>query len=117
MTILALTPAVLGTLLLAAHFLRVGALSAVIALIFLIPLLGLRRWWVPRVFQLVLGLGALEWIRTLLVFRTLRAARDMPYARMTLILLGVALFTALAAALFQLPRVRRWYRRADTLPR
>ncbi len=111
MTILALTPAVLGTLLLAAHFLRMGAFTAVIALIFLVPLLGLQRWWVPRIFQVVLGLGALEWVRTLLVFRGLRAARDMPHARMTAILLGVALFTALAAVLFELPRVRRWYRR------
>ncbi len=111
MTILALTPAVLGTLLLAAHLLRMGALTAVIALIFLIPLLGLRRWWVPRVFQLVLGLGALEWVRSLLVFRALRIARDLPHARMSVILLAVALFTALAAALFELPRVRAWYRR------
>jgi hypothetical protein len=117
MTVLALTPAVIGMLLLAAHFLRMGAWTAVIALIFLIPLVGLRRWWVPRVFQLVLGLGALEWVRTLLVFRALRIARDMPHVRMAAILLGVALFTALAAALFELPRVRRWYRGADTAPR
>jgi hypothetical protein len=110
MVILALTPAVLGTLLLAAHFLRAGALTAVIALVFLIPLLGLRRWWVPRVFQLVLGLGALEWIRSLLVFRALRIARDMPHVRMSVILLAVALFTALAAALFEVRRVRSWYR-------
>lgn len=111
MKVLALLPVVLSTLLLAAHFLRAGALAAVVLLIVLIPLLGLRRWWVPRLFQLILGLGALEWLRTLLVFRELRIVRGEPHARMTAILAAVALFTVVSAALFELPAVRRWYRR------
>lgn len=110
MRILALAPAVLSTLLLAAHFLRMGALAVVVALIFMIPLIGVRRWWVPRLFQLVLGLGALEWIRTMLVFRSVRIALGQPYGRMVVILTGVAAFTALSALLFEMPRLRSWYR-------
>ena len=113
MTLLLLVPPTLSTLVLAAHFLRGGALFAVVLLIAIIPLLGLRRSWVRRVFQLILGLGALEWLRTLLALRAVRMAMGQPYQRMVLILAGVALFTALSAALFELPRVRRWYAERD----
>lgn len=113
MTVLLLVPAVLSTLVLAAHFLRAGALPVVVLLIVVIPLLGLRRSWVPRLFQIILGLGALEWLRSLLALRSMRLALGQPHARMVAILGGVALFTALAAALFEVPRVREWYRTRD----
>lgn len=111
MKILALLPAVVSMLILAAHFLQAGALAPVVVLIAVIPLLGLRRWWVPRLFQLVLALGALEWLRTLLVLRSVRVLRGEPHARAVAMVAGVALFTALSAALFEVPAVRRWYRR------
>lgn len=103
--------AALATMVLAAHFLRDGNLAAVVILIALIPLLGLQRRWVPRVFQVILGLGALEWLRTLLALRDMREALGQPHARMVAILGTVAVFTALTAAAFELPRVRGWYRR------
>lgn len=113
MTILALVPVILSTLVLAAHFLRAGLLVLVVLLIAVLPLLGLRRSWVPRLFQLILGVGALEWLRTLLVLRAARLALGQPHARMVAILGVVALITALSAALFELPHVRRWYRARD----
>lgn len=103
----------LAMLVLAAHFLRAGWLPLVVVVIAVIPLLGLRRWWVPRVFQAILGLGALEWLRTLFELRDIRRALGQPHARTAVILGGVALFTALAAAAFELGPVRRWYRRSD----
>jgi hypothetical protein len=106
---LLLLPTVLSLLVLAAHFLRAGVLVAVVALIVILPLLGLRRRWVPRLFQAVLGLGVLEWLRTLLVLRAAREAMGMASTRMVLILAGVALFGAVAAALFEVPRLRDWY--------
>jgi hypothetical protein len=108
-----LFPALLGTLLLAAHFLRSGNLAVVVLLVAFVPLLGLRRRWIPRAFQVVLGLGALEWLRTLLELRRVRAALGMPHARMVAILGAVALFTAFAAVMFEVPRVRAWYRRNE----
>ncbi len=100
----------LAILLLAAHFLRAGWLPLVVVLIAVIPLLGLRRRWVPRLFQLILGLGALEWLRTLLELRDIRMALGQPYTRMAAILGGVAVFTLLAATVFELGSIRRWYR-------
>lgn len=111
MAALALIPAVLSVLVLAAHFLRAGQLAVVVVLVAILPLLGLRRRWVPRLFQLVLGLGALEWLRTLLALRSMRLALGQPHARMAAILAAVALFALLSAALFELAPVRRWYRR------
>lgn len=110
MKFVALVPAVVSILVLAAHFLRMGALVPVVLIIVVIPLLGLRRWWVPRLFQLILVLGALEWLRTMWVLRDTRVAQDEPFARTVAVLAGVALFTIVSAALFELPRVRRWYR-------
>jgi hypothetical protein len=107
---LLLTPVALSLLVLAAHFLRAGVLFAVVVLIVLVPLLGLRRRWVPRLFQALLALGALEWARTLLALRSARIAVGQPHLRMVAILAGVALFTLLSAALFELPAVRDWYR-------
>ena len=103
-------PVTLAMVVLAAHFLRAGWLPVVVVLIAVIPLLGLRRRWVPRLFQLILGLGALEWLRTLLELREIRMALGQPHARMVAILGGVALFTALAAAVFELGPIRWWYR-------
>ena len=102
--------AALATALLGAHFLRDGNLPVVVVLIALIPLLGLQRRWVPRVFQVILGLGALEWLRTLLELREVRQSLGQPHGRMVVILGSVAVVTALSAAAFELPPVRDWYR-------
>lgn len=110
LTALLLLPALLGVLVLAAHFLRDGNLVAVVLLVAMVPLLGLRRRWIPRVFQVILGLGSLEWLRTLLALRSQRMALGLPHTRMVAILGGVAVFTALAAALFEVPPIRDWYR-------
>lgn len=101
----------LALVLLAAHFLRDGNLAAVVILLAVIPLLGLQRRWVPRLFQVILGLGALEWLRTVLALRGARAAMGQPYGRMLVILGAVTLFTTIAAAVFEADPIRRWYRR------
>lgn len=104
-----LTPVVLSLVVLAAHFLRDGWIVGVALTLALIPLLLLRRWWVPRLVQIVLVLAAAEWVRTLLALRDVRIAFGEPYARMVLILGVAAAFTALSALVFQTPRLRRRY--------
>jgi len=110
-TALALLPVALSLLLLAAHFLRVGAYPAVAALLCLIPLLGLRRRWVPRVEQSVLWLGAAFWLYTILRFTAERLRFGQPWLRMALILGGVASFTALSSLVFRSNGLRAWYGR------
>lgn len=105
-----LLPVLLSFLLLGAHFLRSGpawlaALCVAAPLLLLLP-----RAWVPRVFTAALLLGALEWLRTLLLLVAERRAFDQPWGRLALILGAVAAFSALSAAVFRLPALRRRYR-------
>lgn len=109
MTALLLTPVVLSTLVLAAHFLRGGHVAVVLLVLLTLPLLLVRRPWARRVVQAVLVLGALEWVRTLVSLVQLRAMLGQPWTRMAVILGSVALVTLLSALLLETRRVRARY--------
>lgn len=94
-------PVVLSILVLGAHFLRYGSEIGVFAALLLIALLFLRRPWVARVMQVVLVLGALEWLRTMYEIAQIRALHGEPYGRMLVILGAVAAVTLCSALLFQ----------------
>lgn len=110
MSFFRLLPVVLGFLLLAAHFYRAGMPFLTLLCAALPFLLFLRQPWVPRLFQALLVIGALEWLRTLWVFASMRIAFEQPWGRLALILGGVALFTALSGLVFRSARVRAFYR-------
>ena len=107
-------PVILSFLLLGAHFLRTGHTAIAVACAALPPLLLLRGTWVPRLFQVLLLVAALEWLRTLYLLAAMRIAWDQPWGRMALILGGVALFTALSALVFRNPSLRARYRGAGS---
>jgi hypothetical protein len=100
---------VLSLLVLAAHFLRAGALPVVGALLLLVALLFVRRPWAARTIQIVLVLGALEWLRTLYLLAGVRIDSGEPFLRLVLILGAVALVTLIAALSFQTRSLRRVY--------
>jgi hypothetical protein len=102
-----LVPAGVATLalwLLAAHLFRshLLLLATVAALAPLLLLLRSRA--APLLVQAMLVLGALEWLRTIAQLTMARMAMSQPWLRMSLILLAVAAFTALAAWLLR----QRW---------
>lgn len=109
MNILKLLPVVLSFLLLGAHFYRAGLVPLTVLCVALLFLLFLKKRWVPRLFQILLFLGAFEWLRTLYVFAAMRIAWDQPWGRLALILGGVALLTALSALVFRNRKLRRYY--------
>ncbi|MGK2926299.1 MAG: hypothetical protein ACSLE2_11830 [Lysobacterales bacterium] len=109
MNALRLSPVVLSFLLLAAHFYRAGQLALTTACLAAPLLLFLRQRWVPRLFQTLLALGALEWLRSLYVIASMRIAFDQPWARLAAILGVVALFTAGSALVFRNRTLRRRY--------
>lgn len=110
MTFVQLLPAILSALLLGAHFLRAGQTALAVVLALSPLLLLVKREWVARATQLVLVLGAVEWLRTLAVFVGIRRELGEPWTRLAIILGGVALFTFGAAVLFSLSgRLRRRY--------
>lgn len=110
MTFLFLTPAVLSLLLLAAHFSRAGWLSLSIFSLAMIALVAVPRRWAALTLQVVLVLGALEWVRTIVVLVQARMEAGMPATRMAIILGCVVLVTLGAAALFRTSRLQRRFR-------
>lgn len=92
---------VLSFVILAAHFLRFGNSIGVYGSLGLIALLFVRRPWVARLMQVVLVLGAFEWLRTLYELAQLRAAQGQPFTRMIVVLGVVAAVTFCSALLFQ----------------
>jgi hypothetical protein len=105
----ALTLAGLALLLLAAHFYRSGAMVPTGLSLAAIALLFVRSSWSRRALQLVLVLGALEWVRTAFRIAEVRALHEAPWLRMALILGAVATLTTVAAALLQTPALERHF--------
>lgn len=103
-------PVVLSLVILGAHFMRYGNSIGVVGALVLIALLFVRRPWVARLMQIVLMLGALEWVRTLYELVQERAAYGQPFTRMVVILGFVAAVTFCSALLFQSPALKKIYR-------
>jgi len=101
MNFLRLLPLILSCVLLAAHFSRGGVAPLILVSLALPFLLLVRRPWVPRLFQVVLVLGALEWVRRLVALALERRAAGDDWVRMAAILGAVAVFTATSALVFR----------------
>jgi NAD-dependent dihydropyrimidine dehydrogenase PreA subunit len=106
---LLLTPAVLSTLVLGAHFLREMSQGPVLACLAMLGLLGWRRRWVSRVYQVFLVGGGMLWVQTAVVLYQERQAAGAPAGLMLAILGGVAVVTALSALVFESGHMQRRY--------
>ena len=111
MNLLRLIPIILSFLLLGAHFYRSGQVILAAVCVALLFLLFFRKMWVPRLFQFLLILGALEWLRSLYFFAAMRIAWDQPWTRLAIILSAVALFTALSGLVFNSKALCARYRK------
>ena len=109
MNFLRLTPAILSLLILGAHFLRGGQTLIVGLCLALILLLLIRSKWIPRIMQLVLLLGSIEWLWTLYTISAIRMAHGQPWLRMAIILGCVALFTGASALVFRNRQLKKYY--------
>ena len=108
--VLPYVPVVLSLVILGAHFMRYGNSVGVIGSLLLIALLIVRRPWVARLMQVVLILGALEWVRTLYDLVQVRTALGQPFGRMLVILGIIAAVSFCSALLFQSPALKKIYR-------
>jgi hypothetical protein len=109
MNALRLIPVILSFLLLAAHFYRAGYPVVSGLCLGILFLLFMRKSWIPRLFQGLLILGAMEWLRSLYFFAAMRIAWEQPWTRLALILGAVALFTALSSLVFWNKTLRSYY--------
>jgi hypothetical protein len=101
---------VLSLLVLAAHFLRYGNVAGAAVSLAPIALLFVCKPWAARVVQVVLILGAIEWVRTIYELVQLRSAQGMPATRMVIILGAVVVLTVASALLFQTQTMKRIYK-------
>jgi hypothetical protein len=81
----------------------------VMAVLLVAGLLFVRRPWSARVVQVVLVLGAIEWLLTLSELVVLRMDMGLPYSRMVMILGSVAVLTAMSAMAFRSEPLRQRY--------
>jgi hypothetical protein len=72
--------------------------------------LFLKKNWVVRSIQVILILGAIEWIRTLYVFAQERIYLGEPWTRLSIILGSVAIFTGLSGLVFLFHSLKSRYR-------
>jgi hypothetical protein len=96
-------------LLLAAHLVHAGLLPLAALAFLAIALLAVPRLWAARVLQFVLGVATIEWALTAAALAQMRAAQDLPYLRLLLILGSVTVLTAVAALVLEHPRLRQRY--------
>ncbi len=109
MNFVRLLPVILSFLLLGAHFYRAGLVSLTVLSVAVLVLLAFRKRWIPRLFQVLLLVGAVEWLRTLYFFAAMRIAWGEPWTRLAIILGTVALLTALSGLVFKLRKVKDFY--------
>jgi len=103
-------PIVLSLVVLGAHFMRYGNSLGIIAAALMIVLLFVRQWWVARLVQVALLLGAAEWVYTLYSMNQVRAAFGEPATRLNLILGVVIAVTLASALLFQTRELKKIYK-------
>jgi ABC-type transport system involved in cytochrome c biogenesis permease subunit len=92
---------VFSFLLLAAHFLRAGALVMMLLSFGLLALVFVRQPWAARVLQAWLAIGALVWALTGFSLAIDRVGQGRPAVRLLVIMGSVALVTILAAVTIQ----------------
>lgn len=110
MIFLRLIPVVLSFLILGAHFSRDNmTILMVISLAFPF-LLFVKKAWVPKLFQITLVLGTLEWLRSLYFYIQAYEETGQSWSKLLMIIGGVSLFTALSALVFNSKKLREKYR-------
>ncbi len=109
MNVLRLTPVLISTLFLAAHFFRARNFPLLALAVGVAVILLISRKWVPRVVQIALVLGGAEWVRTTVVLASARADVGQSWIRLAVILGVVALFTMCSGLVFRFPRLKERY--------
>lgn len=110
MNAIKLIPVYISALLLSAHFMRLGFYTLTVFCLLFPFLLFVKSKWIARFVQIILVLGALEWIRTLFLYATEREAAGESWTRLAIILGSVALFTGGSALLFLLNSLKNRYK-------
>jgi len=111
---LRLLPVILAFGLLAAHFSRANMPPAVVVSLITPFLLLIRKPWIARSIQILLLIGALEWIRSMFGYIQVRKEIGEDWGRLAIILLTVALLTACSGLVFRGKSLKKRYQLEKT---
>ncbi len=111
MVILCLLPIVVSSLLIAAHFYRMGSTILVFIALLLPLLLLVRQGWARSTIRIYLFIAAAEWIRSLFAFIEIYERSGLAWTRLSFILGGVALFTFSSALLLSCRPLKTYFSR------
>ncbi len=109
MILLWLLPVLLSTLVMAAHFLRMGNLVLMLVVLAVPAILLIRRAWAPRSVQGILVVEALYWVKVALEYIAERQAAGVSWTALAIILGSAALLTAASGLVFFAPRLKMRY--------
>ena len=110
MNLLRLLPVLLSFGLLAAHFSRADLFPLVVISLVIPLLLLVRKAWVARTIQILLLLGAAEWIRSMFGYIEVRKSIGEDWGPLAIILIIVALLTACSGLVFRGKSLKRRYK-------
>jgi len=109
--IIKLIPVLLTAILFSAHLLRfAGWAPAIISFLF-IGTLFIRNKWIPRIWQVYLGIAFLTWIKITIGFVQYRIAMHIPWVRLIIIMGLIILLTAYSIFRFENKTVSGFYRK------
>ena len=109
MNFVRLLPVIFSFGLLAAHFSRAGIFPLMIISLAIPLLLFITKRWATRSIQVLLVLGAAEWIRAMMGYIEIRKSIGEDWTRLAIILIAVALLTACAGLVFRGKKLRSTY--------
>jgi hypothetical protein len=109
MNFLRLLPVILSYGLLAAHFSRADMLPGVVVSLITPFLLLIKKPWIARSIQILLLLGAAEWIRAMFGYIEVRKEIGEDWGRLAIILIAVALLTACSGLVFRGKSLKKRY--------
>ena len=109
MNFVRLLPVIFSALIMSAHFSRAYQDELAVVCLLLPFLLFIRKQWVARLFQALLVVGSLVWIKTTWTLVQIRQAQEVSWIRLLIILGIVALFTGLSALVFQTKALKKRY--------
>ena len=114
MNFVRLLPVILSFGLLAAHFSRANMLPLTVVSLIVPFLLLIKRAWVARGIQILLLLGALEWIRSMFGYIEIRKSIGDDWGRLAIILVTVAMLTACSGLVFRGKLLKKRYQLEKT---
>ena len=109
MNVVRLLPVILAFGLLAAHFSRANMPPAVVVSLIIPLLLLIRKPWIAWSIQILLVLGAVEWIRSMFEYIQVRKEIGEDWGRLAIILVTVALLTACSGLVFRGKSLKKRY--------